>query len=107
MLPVFLVLPAEPSHQELLGRLVVEGRMVGLPVVDGLDVFKAGLHLGVEGIRIPRIRSFLKLLNQLSVGAFPVVPSSAHRAGHAVRLELFLKGMTGVLPSSTVNRVSG
>lgn len=42
-------------------------------------------------------RSFLKLLNQLSVGALSSSSPSTHRAGHAVLLELVLKRMAGVL----------
>jgi hypothetical protein len=45
------MLPAEPSRQELHGRLVAEGRMLPFPVVEDLDVLKAGsLHLGMRGI---------------------------------------------------------
>ena len=34
------MLPAEPIRQELHRRLVAEGRMLPLPVVEDLDVFK-------------------------------------------------------------------
>lgn len=49
---------------------------------------------------MPCTRSFLKLLNQLSVGALSQqVPFRLieHRAGHAVGLEFVLEGMAGVL----------
>ena len=36
------MLPAEPIRQELHRRLVAEGRMLPLPVVEDLDVLEAG-----------------------------------------------------------------
>ena len=45
------MLPAEPSCQELRGRLVAEGRMLPFSVVENLDVFKgSGLDLGVRRV---------------------------------------------------------
>ena len=43
------MLPAEPSRQELHGRLVAESRMLPFSVVKDLDVFKGGsFNLGVR-----------------------------------------------------------
>ena len=67
---LFLLLLTDPVVQELTGRAIAQRGMLSLPVVKHLDVFKAGgLHFCVGRKVMPCTRSFLKLLNQLSVGA--------------------------------------
>ena len=95
------MLPAEPGDQELRWRLVAEGRMRPFSVVKDLNVFK--------GRSIDRsVCSVAKAMDPLVFEAvepalrrrvIPAVPFPAHRASHAVFLELALKGMTGVLAS--------
>jgi PAS domain S-box-containing protein len=99
--PLFLTLLADPVLQELNGRLVAEGRMLALPVVKNLDVFKGGsLDLGrrrvVNTLQPLVLEAVEPALRRRIV---PAVSFPAHRAGHAVRLELVLKGMAGILAS--------
>jgi hypothetical protein len=93
------MLPAEPSGQELRGRLVAEGRMLPFSVVENLDVFKGSrLDLGVRGVANamhPLVPEAVEPALRRRV--IPAVPFPTHRASHAIRLELVLKSMAGVL----------
>ncbi|RFC34008.1 MAG: hypothetical protein DID90_2727554881 [Candidatus Nitrotoga sp. LAW] len=71
MLPVFpnnVALWCSSPETEL--TTCNRGAGLVLPVVEDLDICKSGgLHIGVGSIQIPYTRPFLKVLNQLSVGA--------------------------------------
>ena len=87
------MLPAEPIRQELHRRLVAEGRMLPLPVVEDLDVLEAGsLHVGMSGIADPMHPLVFEAVEPaLRRRVIPTISLSTHRAGHAVFLELVLK----------------
>lgn len=93
------MLLSDPVLQELNWRPVAEGRMLALPVVEDLDVFRAGgLHVGVSGIAYSMHPLVLETVEPaLRRRIIPAVSFPAHRAGHAEPLELVLKGMAGIL----------
>ena len=93
------MLLADPVLQELNGRPVSEDRMLALPVVEDLDVFKAcGLHVGVGRLANSMYPLVLEAVEPaLRRRVTPAVPFSAHRARHSEWLDLVLKGMTGIL----------
>jgi hypothetical protein len=93
------MLRSDPVLQERDGRLVTEGRMLPLPVIEDLDVFKgSGLDFGVSCITNTPYPLILETVEPalcrrvILAATFP-----ARRAGHVVSLELVLKGMAGVL----------
>ncbi len=96
------MLPVDPSGKELLGRRVAEGRMLPFPVVKDLDVFKGdSFNLCVRGVANAMHPLVLEAVEPtLRWRVIPAVPFSAHRAGHAMRLELVLKDMAGVLAAA-------
>lgn len=93
------MLLADPVFQELNRGYVTEGRMLPLPVVEDLDVLEAGgLHVGMSGVANPMHPLVFEAVEPtLRWRVIPAVPLPAHRARHAERLELVLKGMAGVL----------
>ena len=97
----FLVLVSDPVLQEMNWGRVAESGMLPLPIVEDLDVLEAsGLHFGVAGLS----NSMHALVLEAVEPAFcrcviPSIAFPAHRAGHAIFLELVLKGMAGVLVS--------
>ena len=96
------MLPVDPSGQELLGRRVAEGRMLPFPVVKDLDVLKGdSFNLCVRGVADAMHPLVLEAVEPtLRWRVIPAVPLPAHRARHAERLELVLKGMAGVLATT-------
>jgi hypothetical protein len=99
MLPVFPDAATDPLFQELHWRLVAEGRMLPFSVVKDLDVFKGGrLDFGMSRVANTMHPLVLEAVEPaLRRRVIPAVPLPAHRAGHAVGLELVLKDMAGVL----------
>lgn len=100
------MLPADPVIQELERRAVTQRGMLPLSVVKHLDVLKAGsLHIGVGSVTHamhPLVLgtvepAFHQRVDASMSRSIPAVPFAAHRADHAVFLELVLKGMAGVL----------
>ena len=93
------MLLADPVFQELTRGYVTEGRMLPLPVVEDLNVLEAGgLHVGMSGVANPMHPLVFEAVElTLRWRVIPAVPLPAHRARHAERLELVLKGMAGVL----------
>ena len=73
--------------------------MLSSPVVEDLDVLKAGsLHVGMSGMaNTMNSLVFEAVEPTLCWCIVPTVPLATHRAGHAVFLELLLKGVAGVL----------
>ncbi len=76
--------------------------MLLFPVVEDLDVLEAGgLHVGMSGIANPmHLLVFEAVEPALCWRVIPAVPLPAHLAGHAVFLELVLKGVAGVLAAA-------
>jgi len=67
---IFLLLICVPVFDELHRGGVAEGGVQPRTVVEHLNVFEGGgLHRLPAGEAFPEVRSFLTLLNQLSVGA--------------------------------------
>ncbi len=93
------MLLADPALQELGWRSVAKGRMLSFPVIKHLDVLEARrLHVVMRGIANAMYSLVLKGVKPaLRRRVVPAVPFAAHRAGHAVCLELVLKCMAGVL----------
>jgi len=84
--------------QELDWRLVAEGRMLLLPVVEDFDVFEADdLHVGVRRIANamhPLVLEAVEPAFRRSI--VPAISFAAHGADPAVVLKLVLKGMAGI-----------
>ena len=93
------MLLADPVRKELRGRPVSKSGVLSLPVVKHLGVLDARrLHVVMRGVP-GAMRSFvLEALDPPSRRSIiPAVPLAVYRAGHAVRLELVLECMAGVL----------
>ena len=95
------MLLSDPVLQKLNGRPVTEGRMQPLPVVENLNVFESHrLDVDVSGIANAMHPLVLEAVEpDLRRCIVPAVSLATHRADHAIRLELVLEGMAGVLAS--------
>ena len=93
------MLLTEPAVQKLRRRLVAESGMLPFPVIENLVVFKDGC-LDLIVLRVANTVNPLALEAVEPVlrrRVIPTVSFPAHRAGHAVVLELGLKGVACVL----------
>lgn len=95
------MLLTDPVRDELNLRVISERRLMPLAVVEDLDVDAleaGGLHFSMTGITNPMHPLVLEAVEPVfRWRVIPAVPLPAHQAGHAERLELVLKDMTGVL----------